>query len=210
VRKSYTWFLFAISFGLATQPILSVHAATTTVGDAVPAAATSSPADSKQSTASFTVVAGDLSLASVPDLRFKTIKSHDVESGTVTAVQADNAAGNQDANLQVNDFSGTAAGWSVTASLSNFVSGTASLNGVSLNLLGSPSSGTPAFSQVTLPSGGGAVKVWSATAGSGMGINTADFSGTTKQSQLVIPQQTKVVTDQPYTATINWVIQNAP
>lgn len=176
------------------------------------------------SNAEFTVTAGTLSLNQVPNIMLGSVSVKDiatadaklpVTSGAPTAGSAYD--GNNTGTLNVTDYRGDNAGWSLTVGMSPFVSGKAAISQATLSLDQTPgtldNSATAApkslkLMQSAVTNGWIASPqlLWDAAANTGEGTNTAT---TATSSNLLIAKQSNVVAG-TYDATLYWALQNAP
>lgn len=158
--KKTTWLLGAFFLGgtlLATPVVADTNAGpgtantnlsgNTTVSAGQPVfTATATQSANAQSTAQFTVDAGQLTLVAVPDLNFGAAKPATIVNGgsqSLVSNTVDNGSskgqfafdGNNAGKLIVSDMRGTGKGWSLSTSMhSEFASGASKLAGLSMNL----------------------------------------------------------------------------
>lgn len=136
--KKTIWLLGAFFLGgtllattLATPIVADAATDNTTVSPGQPVLpAIADPSASGNSTAKFTVEAGQLTLKEVPDLNFGAAKPETIVNGGPQFLDVNNAG-----KLIVSDMRGTGNGWSLSASMNpEFTSGTSKLEGLSLTL----------------------------------------------------------------------------
>lgn len=138
--KKTIWLLGAFFLGgtLLATPVVSAKTTgpgtakgkTTVSSDQPVLPAIADPSASGNSTAKFTVEAGQLTLKEVPDLNFGAAKPETIVNGGSQFLDVNNAG-----KLIVSDMRGTGSGWSLSASMNpEFTSGTSKLEGLSLTL----------------------------------------------------------------------------
>lgn len=176
------------------------------------------------SNAEFTVTPGPLSLNQVPNISLGSTSVKSIVSGdTVLPVVSGSTGsgtgfdGNSTGELNVTDYRGDHAGWSLNVGLGPFTMGTATIANASLALNEAPATldntATTAPNNLTLTQStttNGWVSnpetLWSATTNTGEGSNSAS---TANSSSLTITKQ-PTITAGTYTATLYWALQDAP
>ncbi len=197
----------------------------TTVSTGYEATATSNA--EAMSNAQFSVTPGMLTLNAVPNLLLSNASISGLTSGTSTLKLAAGSTtggegydGNNTGNLNITDYRGSHAGWSLTVGMGPFTSltGSETISDTTLNLSMTPenmaNTATPAPTNVALS--GGAITndwisnpstLWTAPAQSGEGSNSATTNANT---DLTIGQQPASVSSGTYDATLFWALQAAP
>lgn len=176
------------------------------------------------SNAEFTVTPGTLSLNQVPNIVLSSVSVKEIASADTTAKVSSGAPtsgtaydGNNTGTLNITDYRGNNAGWSLTVGMSPFTSGKSEITSATLNLDQTPgtldNSSTAAPKSIKLSQSAVAngwisspLLLWSAAADTGEGNNTAT---TATSSNLLVKQQANVVAG-TYDATLYWALQNAP
>ncbi|TGD19038.1 cell surface protein [Levilactobacillus suantsaiihabitans] len=198
----------------------------TTVSTGYAATATSNA--EAMSNAQFSVTGGMLTLNAVPNVLLSSTTVNDLQQTTQTLKMASGSTtvgtgydGNNNGNLNVSDYRGTHAGWSLTVGMGPFtlLSGSASaITNSSLNLFftqgASDNTETPAPNAVALPQGtvtndwiANPETVWNAPAQTGEGSNTATLNS--DETDLQIGKQSNVSAG-TYDSTLYWALQDAP
>ncbi|GAB6093334.1 WxL domain-containing protein [Furfurilactobacillus curtus] len=243
MSKSKLWFSSAMMvLTLGLLPVTAVNAQThgpgtsdnnissTKVGEGF--ISTGSDANSQaqaRSTAEFNVQGGDLTLDSVPDFQFGSVKTSAIITGDQTLHLSDNNVsknaanldGNNTGHLSITDYTGSNNGWHVVGALGQFKNTTTSgavIDQATLAL--SPSTATSDNSQTaqanktTLTAsatdtnwGTDAQAIWTAAANQGQGQNTTTYVDT--NNTLTIGKQTNIAAG-TYQATLYWALQNVP
>ncbi|MFD1454516.1 WxL domain-containing protein [Levilactobacillus lanxiensis] len=176
------------------------------------------------SNAEFTVTPGTLSLNQVPNIMLGTVSVKDIATANTTVPVTSGAPtsgtaydGNNTGTLNVTDFRGNNAGWSLSVGLSPFTSGKSTITNATLNLNQTPgtldNSATAAPSSLKLTQSAvtngwisSPQTLWNASAETGEGNNSAT---TATSSNLLVDQQPTIVAG-TYDATLYWALQNAP
>lgn len=201
--------------------------------------AADTPATTGTTDAEFTVVAGlpdtdnpggdagtgadqDLILAHVPDLNFGAAKIADLidgktlnyVDGTVKKPTGDPAEAT-DGTLEVLDYRGTNAGWTVSASMDQLTNGQSSLD-ATLNFVAAQQKFTnaPATAALTaqIASDQTVKPVWTAAQAQGEGDNVAQVTAPTGQAagtDLQLAKNTSATPGQ-YDATLTWTLADTP
>ncbi len=166
--------------------------------------ASAAVADTDQSTVTVTLNAGDLVLTQVPSLDFS---SHNIE---VSDMSFDSTA---DYDIIVTDLRGTGDGWSLTAALDVFESGsnTDTLPGATMDIVDPVVAGSSATNlaeavDVSFATDHVAREVFFAAAGNGMGEWTATWG--TGKATLNIP--VAGAHEGTHVANLDWVLNDAP
>ncbi len=177
------------------------------------------------SNAQFSVTPGMLTLNDVPNILLSNTSISDLANAdaklqlasgpTVGGVAYD---GNNSGNLNITDYRGSHAGWSLTVGMSPFTSLTsaATITGTTMNLAFTPNSlantETPDPTTVALTPGtvtGGWISnpttLWNAPANTGEGSNSATLNNNTS---LNIGKT--LATSGTYDSTLFWALQDAP
>lgn len=176
------------------------------------------------SNAQFTVMPGELTLDAVPNIALGSTNVKDIASASTTlnATSGNTSGGagydgNGSGSLDVSDYRGNHAGWTLTVGMGPFSSGPAKVDTATLNLnmakssVDNSSTAAPtalSLSQTEVTNGWVASPqtLWNAAADSGEGANTAT---TTTSSSLEVGKQANISAG-TYTATLYWTLQNAP
>lgn len=176
------------------------------------------------SNAEFTVTPGTLSLNQVPNITLANTDVKAIASGDTNLAVTSNAPtagtaydGNNTGTLNITDYRGNNAGWSLTVGLSPFTSGAATITDATLTLdqtagtLDNSATAVPNSIKLTQsPVTNGWISspqlLWTAAANTGEGNNTAT---TASSSNLAITKQADIVAG-TYDATLYWALQNAP
>ncbi|WEE34855.1 WxL domain-containing protein [Lactiplantibacillus paraplantarum] len=176
------------------------------------------------SNAQFTVMPGELTLDAVPNIALGSTNVKDIASAgaALNATSANTSGGNGydgngSGNLNVSDYRGNHAGWTLTVGMGPFSSGPATIDSATLNLNMSKgtvdNSGTAAPTALTLNQSevtngwvASPQTLWNAAANTGEGSNTAT---TATSSSLQVGKQSNISAG-TYTATLYWTLQNAP
>ncbi|WP_313310047.1 WxL domain-containing protein [Lactococcus taiwanensis] len=218
--KKTIWLLGAFFLGgtLLATPVVSATTTdsgtangNTTVGSDQPVLpAIADPSASLNSTAKFTVEAGQLTLKEVPDLNFGAAKPEIIVNGGSQDLDDKNAG-----KLIVSDMRGTGSGWSLSASMnSEFTSGTSKLEGLSLTLAATGSN-TFLGSDKTLYLNGTTksdtqTSVFSAKKYEDSGVvgETTFKLNTSKSASLNFPEKTNstFTANASYQSTVTWTL----
>lgn len=176
------------------------------------------------SNAQFTVAPGSLTLNQVPNITLGSVNVKDIATADTTLAATASAAttgstydGNNTGALNISDYRGDHAGWTLTVGMGPFTSGTSTVTSAKLDLnqaIGSVDNATTAsplnltLSQGTVTNGwiSNPETAWLADPNSGEGVNTAT---TATSSKLTISKQ-PLISAGTYTATLYWALQNAP
>lgn len=176
------------------------------------------------SNAQFTILPGDLTLNAVPNLLLSNtnVKNIGTSDTTLNATEGNTSGGegydgNGTANLNVSDYRGSHAGWSLTVGMGPFTSGAATIDNATLNLnmtkgavdnndTAAPQSLSLTQANVTNGWVESPQTLWNADVKTGEGNNVATTANT---SSLQIGKQSTVSAG-TYTATMYWALQNAP
>ncbi|AUI78391.1 MULTISPECIES: WxL domain-containing protein [Lactiplantibacillus] len=176
------------------------------------------------SNAQFTVMPGELTLNAVPNIALGSTNVKNIASGptTLNATSGNTSGGagydgNGRGNLNISDYRGNHAGWSLTVGMGPFSAGAATIDTATLNLnmtkgtVDNTDTSAPSalsLSQSTVTNGWVAspATLWSASAATGEGDNTAT---TATSSNLQVAKQSNVSAG-TYSATLYWTLQNAP
>lgn len=177
-----------------------------------------------QSSAQFTVAPGALSLNRVPNILLSSTNVENIATASTTltanggnVTSAPTYDGNSNGLLDVSDYRGNHAGWTLTVGMGPFASGTNTINSATLNLnttkgvVDNSATGAPAnlaLTQSPLTSGWvtSPQTLWNAAANSGEGANNATAATTTN---LQVGEQ-PTISAGTYTATLYWTLQNSP
>lgn len=177
-----------------------------------------------QSNAQFTVTPGALTLNAVPNILLSTTGVKDiVTADTKLNVMSGNTNGgaaydgNGTAAIDVSDYRGNHAGWTLTVGMGPFTAGPATVDHATLNLnttkgtvdnTATVAPATLSLTQGQLTSGwiSSPQTIWNAPANNGEGDNTATVATT---SNLAVTKQ-PLITAGTYSATLYWALQNAP
>lgn len=176
------------------------------------------------SNAEFTVTPGTLTLNQVPNVVLENTSVKSIATGNADLTVTNNAPtggtaydGNNTGTLNVTDYRGDSAGWSLTVGMGPFTSGTSTVTDATLTLdqttgaLDNTATAVPTsvkLAQSTVANGwiSNPQLLWDAAAGTGQGNNTATTAAT---SNLQITKQTNIAAG-TYDATLYWALQNAP
>ncbi|AYM02311.1 WxL domain-containing protein [Levilactobacillus yiduensis] len=176
------------------------------------------------SNAEFTVMPGTLTLNQVPNVVLENTSVKSIASGNADLTVTDTAPtagtaydGNNNGTLNVTDYRGNSAGWSVTVGMGPFTSGSSTVSDATLTLdqttgaLDNTATAVPTsvkLSQSTVSNDwiSNPQLLWDAAAGTGQGDNTATTAAT---SNLQITKQANIAAG-TYDATLYWALQNAP
>lgn len=176
------------------------------------------------SNAEFTVTPGALTLNQVPNIVLENTSVKSIASGNAELTVTNNAPtagtaydGNNTGTLNVTDYRGNSAGWSLTVGLGPFTSGKSTVTEAALTLdqttgtLDNTATAVPSsikLTQSTVANGwiSNPQLLWDAAAGTGQGSNTATTAPT---SNLQITKQSDIAAG-TYDATLYWALQNAP
>ncbi|MFC6180120.1 WxL domain-containing protein [Lactiplantibacillus daowaiensis] len=219
---------------LALTPLFASAATTTTTGPGTSSsnlttvsdgyAATSTGNAEAQTNAEFTVSPGSLTLNQVPNIALGSVSVKSIATGSpnlpLVAGNTTGGAGydgNGNSDVNVTDYRGDHAGWTLTVGMGPFTSGTATVSSASLALdvskgaTDNTSTSAPMtlnLTQGTTTSGwiSSPQTVWNADANTGEGSNTATAEPT---SSLTLGKQ-PTITAGTYDATLYWALQNAP
>lgn len=178
---------------VAAMPITTAFAAT---------------ADTDDSTATVEFDPGVLTLKNVPNLNFG---KHNITSGAMAP------ASTADGNVVVSDLRGNKQGWSLTAQLTKFQTGSVDslagacidVNGAHTDITADAGNTSPAAEcdqAICITSADDAVKVFFANANAGLGDWTSKW--TTAKTLLNVPAGAAVVG--VHTATLDWILSDAP
>jgi len=177
-----------------------------------------------QSNAQFAVAPGSLTLNTVPNIQLGSVGVKSIATGSslLPLVSGDTTGGSGydgsgDGSLNVTDYRGNHAGWSLTVGMGPFTSGNSTVTSASLALdatagdMDNTATAAPvalSLPQSTTTSGwiSSPQTLWTADTNTGEGNNSASLSSKTALS--VGKQAT--ITAGTYTATMYWALQNAP
>lgn len=219
----------ATLLSLALMPLAALAAGPGTASNNLTTVSSGYVADSTGnaealSNAQFTVTPGELTLDAVPNIALSSTNVKNIASAatTLNATSSNTSGGsgydgNGSGNLNVSDFRGNHAGWTLTVGMGPFSSGAAKVDSATLNLnmtkgnadnanTAAPTALSLNQSEVTNGWVASPQTLWNAAADSGEGSNTAT---TATSSSLQVGKQSNISAG-TYTATLYWTLQNAP
>ena len=177
-----------------------------------------------QSNEQFTVAPGALTLNSVPNILLSSTGVQNIATADTTLnVNNGNTNGgeaydgNGSGKLDVSDYRGNHAGWTLTVGMGPFTSGPATVNSATLNLttnkgtVDNTATAAPtalSLTPSTLTTGWvtSPQTIWAAPVNTGEGDNSAT---TATSSSLVVGKQ-PTISSGTYSATLYWALQDAP
>ncbi|MFD1433196.1 WxL domain-containing protein [Lacticaseibacillus yichunensis] len=183
------------------------------------ASITANPVSAEETTAEFTVEPGALTLDEVPDLNFGTVPIKNLIEGDATAelVGYENVLpgddGNQTGDVQVSDYRGSNAGWSLYAQMTPFALSTdanVTLDGT-MTLTGAETTSTgvaPGAFGGDIATDSQNVLVWNAAVNTGTGQNN-DVTEAGEDNYLTLDRNTGAVPGR-YDSDVTWTLALTP